>query len=261
MDNVLNNLDNINLNTNIIPAQWEQKLLDDLLEQFRGKPKIAAFQRAIARQLGELYAFFYEIYTKQWINQAEGIQLDGIGNIVDLSRADALVWAAMAGQNVPMEDDLYRLYLWFKIFLNTSDGTYSDVARTLQKFWPDVKFFYSEHINIPATMFFTSEPMPMTTDFRIIRIATKVKAAGVSLHFIMQTEANLTADYHAAAVSVFQESYIIENPGLGGTAVMYDTAAVNVFDESYIFDNPAMGGTTVIYDSAAVNLYKEVMIL
>ena len=162
---------------------WLKKLENDLIEQFRRQPKIAVFQKAVARQLTEMYAFFYQLSVLQWLDQAQGVQLDGIGNIVDLSRTDALIWANMAGQNVPMNDDLYRIYLWFKIFLNTSDGTYADVARTLRMFWPDMHLYYSEYLEHPATMFFSTPIIQAEKgiDLKMLNIVQRVKAAGVSL--------------------------------------------------------------------------------
>jgi len=163
---------------------WLRKLQDDLIEQFRGQPNIAIFNKAVARQFNELYAFFYQLYVLQWLDQAEGAQLDGIGNIVDLSRTDALIWANMARLNVPMDDALYRLYLMFKIFLNTSEGTYREVYRTLKMFWPYTPIEYSEQIEHPATMFWTLTGVPGDANFYLLRIAERAKAAGVALRFI-----------------------------------------------------------------------------
>lgn len=237
---------------------WLRKLEDDLIEQFRGQPKITVFQKAVARQLEELYAFYYQLYVLQWLDNAEGAQLDGIGNIVDLSRTEALIWANLAGLNVPMEDDLYRKYLWFKIFLNTSEGTYADIVRTLEMFWPETSFFYSEYIDIPATMFFTSEAMPLNTDLRILRIVTRVKAAGVALKFIMQVDAQETPMYFASAVSGYSEAIIVDNPDMGGKTTDYSAAAVSIFADGTVLGNPEMGGITETFASAAANIYKEV---
>ena len=239
---------------------WLRKLQDDLIEQFRGQPKIAVFQKAVARQLEELYAFFYQLYILQWLDRAEGVQLDGIGNVVDLSRTDALIWANMAGLNIPMDDALYRIYLWFKIFLNTSEGTYDDVVRTLNMFWPDTPFYYSEYVDIPATMFFTSAPMPMTTDLRILRIVTKVKAAGVALKFVMQVDAQESTDYHAAAVSGYAEAFIVENPYLGGETTDYSASGGYAYADILIMDNPELGGMTETRQTATANIYKEVRV-
>ena len=238
-------------------ADWIKKLEDDLIGQFKGKPKIQVFNKAVARQLEELYAFFYQLSVLQWLDQAEGAQLDGIGNIVDLSRTDALVWASEAGQRAPMDDGLYRLYLWFKIFLNTSDATYADVARTIAKFWPGTPFYYSEDAGVPATMFFTSGPMPLTTDLRVLRIATRVKAAGVALHFILQAETDEIAVYHAHAASAFVEATVLDNPELGGASVSREATGLNVFAEGMALGNPELGGIMAAFGGIAANIFME----
>jgi len=240
---------------------WLRKLQDDLIEQFRGQPKIAIFQKAVARQLEELYAFYYQLYVLQWLDKAEGAQLDGIGNIVDLSRTDALIWANMAGLNVPMDDALYRMYLWFKIFLNTSEGTYADIVRTLEMFWPETSFFYSEYIDIPATMFFTSESLPLNTDLRILRIVTRVKAAGVALKFIMQVDAQETPMYFASTVSGYTEAIIVDNPDMGGTTTDYSAAGVSIYADGTVINNPEMDGEIVEYSGVGANIYEDVMVL
>ena len=56
------------------------RLRRDTIEQFRDKPNIDVYQKALARQLSELYAFFTELDTLQWLQNAEGVQLDGIGD-------------------------------------------------------------------------------------------------------------------------------------------------------------------------------------
>ena len=220
----------------------ERKLNDDLIEQFRGKPKIAAFNKAVARQLEGLRAFFRELRVLQWLGRAEGAQLDGIGNIVDLSRTDALIWASQAGQHVPMDDGAYRMYLWFKIFLNTSGATYGDVARTIAKFWPDVPFYYSEDKDAPATMFFTSAPMPLATDLRVLRVAARVKAAGVALRFVLRAEPDEAAVYHAHAAGALVETIALDNPELGAAQTDYPAAALNVFAEGIALCGTCMDG-------------------
>ena len=193
-------------------SNYFQNLQDDLIQQFKDKPNILVLQRALARQLDELYAFFYELRIMRWLKNAEGVQLDGIGNIVDLSRTDALIWSNLAGQHVPMDDDMYRMYLYFKIFLNTSDATYSDIARTLKMFWPHTPLFYSEHIEHPATMFFSTPTMPDIIDIRVLQIVTRVKAAGVSLQFIIpiESEEDIGIYYATGAVKEISEFIICD---------------------------------------------------
>jgi len=189
-----------------------QKLRDDILEQFKDKPNIEVLQKAAARQLEDVYAFFYQLFTMRWLQNAEGVQLDGIGDIVGVSRRDALIWFNMAEQEVPMDDELYRLFLRFKIFLNTSEGTYGDIVKTLRMFWPYTPIRYSEYTDEPATMYFTTPIMPVDAvyDTRVLQIVSRVKAAGVALHFIIPVAATKDVDtYYATAASYRVKRYII----------------------------------------------------
>ena len=243
-------------------GEYFQKLYDDLIQQFKGKPNIAVFQKAMAKQLDELYAFFYELRIMRWLQNAEGAQLDGIGNIVDLSRTEALIWSNLAGQVVPMDDDLYRMYLWFKIFLNTSEGTYADIVRTLKMFWPHTPIYYSEHIDVPATMFFTTDPIPIwETDLRVLQIVTRVKAAGVALHFIIPAPAEEdVAVYHATAPSVFIRQYIIcDVPELSAETNAFRATGATMFTREYIVvDNPQLSSSVPVYNAAgAYQIIKE----
>jgi hypothetical protein len=233
-----------------------QKLYDDLLEQFKEKPNIAVFQKAMARQLNELHAFFYQLRVLRWLHSAEGQQLDGIGSIVDLSRIDALVWANAAGQYVPMDDPLYRMYLMFKIFLNTSEGTYKDIVRALKMFWPYSPITYSEYIDRPATMYFTTETMPMNADLRVLQIVTRVKAAGVALHFVIPTAPEEdVGTYFATGASHYIRQYIIcDQPEIPTDADDYHATAGAANLRQYII----VDGTPIpndVEDYGAVGTY------
>jgi len=183
--------------------------------------------------------------------------------------------------------------LWFKIFLNTSDGRYADIVRTLKMFWPNMPFYYSEHIEIPATMFFTTAPIPIwETDLRVLQIVTRVKAAGVALHFIIPTPTEDdvmtyfatggavyirqyiicdtpvlptdTADFHAAGPSSFTREYIIvDGEPLDGDVTDFDASATAALTREYIIaDNETLPDSTNDYTSTATyqiikEAYKE----
>ena len=243
-------------------SDYFAKLYDDLIEQFKNKPNIAVFQKALARQLDELYSFFYQLRTLRWLQNAEGKQLDGIGNIVDLSRTEALKWSSLAGQVVPMNDDLYRMYLMFKIFLNTSEATYKDIVRALKMFWPYTPIYYSEDIDIPATMFFTTPPMPMavSTDLFVLQIVTRVKAAGVSLHFVIPTELDEDVGvYFATGKSQWIKEYIICDTTLMPTdSTNYNATAGTLITKEYIVEAAPMPDTIIDYGATAMNqIVKE----
>jgi len=64
----------------------------------------------LARQLEDVYDFFYQLHTLRWLQTAEGVQLDGIGDIVVLSRMEALALSNLGGLNIPIDDPTYRLW-------------------------------------------------------------------------------------------------------------------------------------------------------
>jgi len=165
-----------------------EKLRRDLLEQFRGKPNIEVMQRALARQLDEVHEFFLDLNKKRWLLDAEGVQLDGVGDIVVLSRSEALTMSEMANLNVPMDDDLYRRYLAWKNALNTTNCTHLDVYRALQLFWDKSPLYYSEELEHPATIIFTTPELTPDQDVRVLFLAPKVKAAGVALRIVAITK-------------------------------------------------------------------------
>ncbi|MDR1687263.1 MAG: DUF2612 domain-containing protein [Clostridiales bacterium] len=184
-----------------------EKLRSDLLEQFKGKPNIEVFQKALARQLAELYAFFGEINTLQWLESATGVQLDGIGDIVVMSRREAFELANLAGIYVPMDDFNYKLYLALKIHLNNSNCTHSDIYRTLKMFW-DKPLYYSEDVEMPAVMIFTTDTLTTQDDIRVLRIVPKIKAAGVGFHLKVKME-HKNAEYTAGAQAACISEYVI----------------------------------------------------
>jgi len=235
-----------------------KKLQDDLIEQFKGKPNIEVFQKALARQLEELYGFYYQLNDMRWLQNAEGAQLDGIGNIVDLSRMAALVWSNMAGQIMPMEDDLYRKFLRFKVFLNTSEGTYREIVRTFQMFWADTLILYEERPDVPATMFWTLEGVdPFATDNRVLDIAARVKAAGVALRFAFRGYEYERADWFAGAAAEFTRTFFT---GDNVFIVTFETnysagSAAETKREFFAEDgDPILTGASA-YDAAAESSY------
>jgi hypothetical protein len=210
-----------------------EKLRQDLIEQFKEKPKIDVFQKAMARQLSQVYRFFAELNTLRWLQTAEGVQLDGIGDIVVLSRMEALAVSKMADQNIPMDDEIYRLYLLWKIGLNTNNCTHSDRHKLLRLFWSDSPLYYSENPAYPATIFITIPVSVSNSRAAIFDIAWMINAAGVGLHFIFAGDAFSVTDYTAGVIIEYITEFIVDVvdvPVLEATS--YDAGALYdaVFD-------------------------------
>ena len=121
----------------------------DTIEQFRGKPNIQVLHDALARQLQDLHDFFLQLKTGRSLSDAVGAQLDGVGDIVVLSRREAGDLASYAGRGGETDDETYRKFLVYKVLKNTCDCTYPDIIKAFRMFW-DKPLYYSENPEYPS---------------------------------------------------------------------------------------------------------------
>ena len=167
-------------------ADYIELLRDDLLEQFKDKPVIDALNVAIGEQLNELKAFYNALRDERNVLTAVGKQLDGVGDIVGLTRMEAGAWACATQPTYVLNDDEYRVFLLFKIWKNTNNCTYADVMKAFRMFW-DKPLHYRETPDEPATMILESEDLSPEDDAQKLLEAPIVKAAGVGIKVIATT--------------------------------------------------------------------------
>lgn len=99
-----------------IPNHVAQALAD-LLQQYKGKPRIVGILTALVQQIQDLEDGIYPLNDGRQLANAVGVQLDGIGEIVGLKRNG-------------LDDDTYRIFIIGTIAKNFSDGTIP-VIRTI----------------------------------------------------------------------------------------------------------------------------------
>ncbi len=162
-------------------------LRNDLVEQFKGKPAIDALNEAIGAQLNDLRRFFEDLRNLRSVQTAVGKQLDGVGDIAVLSRAEAGVLACINKSVYVLEDEDYRPFLIYKIWKNTNNCTYYDVIKAFRMFW-DKPLYYREDPNVPATMIFESSVLSPEDNAQKLLTAPFIKAAGVAILVIATTE-------------------------------------------------------------------------
>ncbi len=90
-----------------------------LIQQFREPPKINALVLDLGGMEQIVEDAAWDTATLRWIDSAEGQQLDGLGEILGELRYGR-------------PDDIYRLWLRFRIFINSSKGTPSDMMEILR---------------------------------------------------------------------------------------------------------------------------------
>lgn len=90
-----------------------------LTGQFENSPKLKALMAAIVGPLTTLESDGDALIAERWIDTAIGKQLDGCGHIVGESRQGR-------------DDDAYRVAIKFRVFVNISKGTPTDLIRGLK---------------------------------------------------------------------------------------------------------------------------------
>ena len=128
-------------------TQFEEAL-SLIPSQFRGQPKLNAILKACATQVDEMIAMFGDLDSLS-IETASGVNLDRIGDIVNLSRVDT--FDILNASGIEVTDEVYRKCLTFKVLYNNTDATYYDIMKGLKLLWPDVEITYTEDPEEPAT--------------------------------------------------------------------------------------------------------------
>ena len=162
-------------------VDYSEKLRQDLVEQFKEKPVIDALLCAIGGQLTDLHRFFTALREERGVQSAVGKQLDGVGDIVCLSRAEAGALSCTAGSVYTLSDEQYREYLIFKIWKNTNTCTYKNIVTALKMFWPK-PLYYQERPDVPATINFRTDALGLEEEINKLVKAPLVKPAGVRIN-------------------------------------------------------------------------------
>lgn len=163
-----------------------QKLRDDLVEQFKEKPVIDALMVAIGEQLNDVQKFYEDLRDLRNVQTAVGAQLDGVGDIVVLSRMEAGELACFTESAYVLDDEEYRRYLMYKIWKNTNNCTYYDIIKAFRMFW-EKPLHYKEEPDVPATMVFETDMLSPEDDVPKLLNAPLIKAAGVGIKVIATT--------------------------------------------------------------------------
>lgn len=164
-----------------------KSMIKDFPWQFRGKPKIEALCQCWDRQFEQIFSCLEQMKLILDVDRAQGAQLDRIGDIVVLSRADAGLLAAQAGNlDFDVIDDVrYRKYLKYKILENTSNATYKDIISAIKMIWGADKIKYLENEEGPASL---TVSFPYHYTAGDVFILPPLTAAGVGIHVRAETE-------------------------------------------------------------------------
>lgn len=135
-------------------SQFQWEVIDDKI--YGDKPVLRAILTALGAEMDELNQAVNNLKNKRWINKAEGVQLDGLGEIVVRNRQiDEAIAVQLFGfwgqpnvvgfgqarfrqtgednlQTYILADAEYRLALAMKVAVNSSRGTAEDTISSLR---------------------------------------------------------------------------------------------------------------------------------
>lgn len=126
-----------------------KSFLDKLPEQFKRKHNIEVLIQAFAEELEELVEVFKELEMLRAIKTAFGKQLDGIGEIVNLTRTESTSYAGTVDFYV-LDDDRYRLFLMYKALRNASTCTFPELMEICRLLYNVKLLYYREFEDHPA---------------------------------------------------------------------------------------------------------------
>lgn len=126
-----------------------KSFLSKLPEQFKHKHNIEVLIRAFAEELEEVEKAFQELETLRSIRTAVGKQLDGIGEIVNLTRAESTAYAGVVDFDV-LDDERYRLFLMYKALRNANACTYPELMEICRLLYNAKLLYYKEFDDHPA---------------------------------------------------------------------------------------------------------------
>lgn len=160
---------------------YREKMVSDLLEQFRGKKNIGVIVESYAAQLQEVYEFLLSLLNLLDLDACTGAQLDLIGSIVVLTRYDARVMVGESYEGEVLDDGLYRKLIKWKILRNTNDCTYWSIMKGIKMFWDKTPVYYRTDPEIPATILLTTPPLAPETNPRDLLEMPIIRPGGVDL--------------------------------------------------------------------------------
>lgn len=167
---------------------YREKMVSDLLEQFRGKKNIGVIVESYAAQLQEVYEFLLSLLNLLDLDACTGAQLDLIGGIVVLTRYDARVMVGESYEGEVLDDDLYRKLIKWKILRNTNDCTYWSIMKGIKMFWDKTPVYYKTDPEIPATILLSTPPLDPSTNPRELLEMPIIRPGGVDLKLTATTE-------------------------------------------------------------------------
>lgn len=154
----------------------------DLPQQFQEKENIEILIKALAMQMDEVEAVLEDVNALTNLETANGINLDYVGDILNLSRKAATEIVRKA-ESVSLPDELYRKILRYQKLKTSSECTYEDILAAISAVWNADNVTYVEDPARPATVLLKLPDTSLDSDDPAIGRILSIKAAGVAVYY------------------------------------------------------------------------------
>lgn len=208
---------------------YKVKLKNDLAEQFRDKLYIDALMDVIGKQLNDIALFFTQLKSNRSMDTAVGKQLDGVGDIVSMTRADAAKLVGDLKSPNELTDAQYRQYLIYKVLKNTCNCSYYDIMKAMQMFWKGPTLHYTEEEDYPATIIFDFDAGKQLAG-QSIQIPL-IRAGGVGLYMRMHKQDELTVYFGLGMMRNVSREIGCNVPSMNPHTYLTDENGVILVDE------------------------------
>lgn len=142
-----------------------------LLQQYKGKPRIQGLLQALVNQIQDLEDSTFAIDAGRQLINAQGIQLDGIGQIVGINRNG-------------LSDAVYLLFIYGKIGENFSDGTIPALLTIIQNLFRAASLIFQDVYPAGVSVQVLGTPLDPSLYSLAISLVKSSLGAGIKLTFI-----------------------------------------------------------------------------
>lgn len=156
-------------------TDYSQQMIDRLLMQFNDSPMLHGVLKAVGEEFNLLGQVFSDLKNNRWIDTAEGVQLDGCGQIVQqdrrISQAIIIPFFGFAEQlgttgfdqarirldretylsTATLPDAEYKQLLWAKVAKNITNGTAEETIQSLARLY-NARIIMAESGNATITL-------------------------------------------------------------------------------------------------------------
>lgn len=141
-----------------------------LIERYKNRPKIEGVISLFAGKMQELEDAIDYYQNHRWIDNAEGFQLDLLGELIGQNREG-------------FDDATYRIFLYIKIQINSSHGNGDSIMKIFRAITGATNTFYNNlgggHVEIQG-----NGSNPFSSTQKLIDQISRILIAGVELSSI-----------------------------------------------------------------------------